>query len=450
MPQILEKTTSPRPKPKAPSQKVIDRLVKEAVDEAVSEVGTKKLTCYLCGHLHPVEKFYVSTDPMCHTGRTRVCRDCVESIVYSIGPDKVKHPPTKESIQMALEYLDKPYFEKLYEASVLEAANTMSGKTKNNVWTSYIKNVSMKNYNMLRWKDGDIGHSTTFVDIGPIDNSDEVRKMYEVNKRTVISALGYDPFESAAETDKPLMYSKLVGFLDESTQEDELKLGACVEIVHSLNQSEKLNTVINSLQRTTDSIVKNAATIESTQEDELKLGACVEIVHSLNQSEKLNTVINSLQRTTDSIVKNAATIKALEATKKDIMKTTLDLARDNGISIKHSNRNTKGAHTLTGKLKQLKQSDLRSKEMNLFDVNTAEGMQQVANISFEAIMKQLSLDENDYTNMIATQKTMIKNLQEELAVAKEECRLYRRERNDLRELCEEKKLINEKGEIIYE
>lgn len=403
MPQILEKTTSPRPKPKAPSQKVIDRLVKEAVDEAVSEVGTKKLTCYLCGHLHPVEKFYVSTDPMCHTGRTRVCRDCVESIVYSIGPDKVKHPPTKESIQMALEYLDKPYFEKLYEASVLEAANTMSGKTKNNVWTSYIKNVSMKNYNMLRWKDGDIGHSTTFVDIGPIDNSDEVRKMYEVNKRTVISALGYDPFESAAETDKPLMYSKLVGFLDESTQEDELKLGACVEIVHSLNQSEKLNTVINSLQRTTDSIVKNAATI-----------------------------------------------KALEATKKDIMKTTLDLARDNGISIKHSNRNTKGAHTLTGKLKQLKQSDLRSKEMNLFDVNTAEGMQQVANISFEAIMKQLSLDENDYTNMIATQKTMIKNLQEELAVAKEECRLYRRERNDLRELCEEKKLINEKGEIIYE
>lgn len=403
MPQILEKTTSPRPKPKAPSQKVIDRLVKEAVDEALAEVGTKKLTCYLCGRLLPVEKFYVSTDPICHTGRTRVCRDCVESIVYSIGPDKVKHPPTKESIQMALEYLDKPYFEKLYEASVLEAANTMSGKTKNNVWTSYIKNVSMKNYNTLRWKDGDVGSSTTFVDMAPIDNSDEVKKMYEVNKRTAISALGYDPFESASETDKPLMYSKLVGFLDESTQEDELKLGACVEIVHSLNQSEKLNNVINGLQRTADSIVKNAATI-----------------------------------------------KSLEATKKDIMKTTLDLARDNGISIKHSNRNTKGAHTLTGKLKQLKQSDLRSKEMNLFDVNTAEGMQQVANISFEAIMKQLSLDENDYTNMIATQKTMIKNLQEELDVAKEECRLYRRERNDLRELCEEKKLINEKGEVIYE
>ena len=401
MPQILEKTTSPRPKPKAPSQKVIDRLVKEAVDEAVSEVGTKKLTCYLCGHLHPVEKFYVSTDPMCHTGRTRVCRDCVESIVYSIGPDKVKHPPTKESIQMALEYLDKPYFEKLYEASVLEAANTMSGKTKNNVWTSYIKNVSMKNYNMLRWKDGDIGHSTTFVDIGPIDNSDEVRKMYEVNKRTVISALGYDPFESAAETDKPLMYSKLVGFLDESTQEDELKLGACVEIVHSLNQSEKLNTVINSLQRTTDSIVKNAATI-----------------------------------------------KALEATKKDIMKTTLDLARDNGISIKHSNHNSKGANTWTGKVKELKEMKLREQELNAFDIGTCEGMRQVAEASTAAILKQLSLDENDYTEMISSQRKKIQELQEKCDAACEESRIYRRENNDLKAFMREKKLIDQNDEVI--
>lgn len=401
MPQILEKTTSPRPKPKAPSQKVIDRLVKEAVDEALAEVGTKKLTCYLCGRLLPVEKFYVSTDPICHTGRTRVCRDCVESIVYSIGPDKEKHPPTKESIQMALEYLDKPYFEKLYESSVLEAANTMSGKAKNNVWTSYIKNVSMKNYNTLRWKDGDVGSSTTFVDMAPIDNSDEVKKMYEVNKRTAISALGYDPFESASETDKPLMYSKLVGFLDESTQEDELKLGACVEIVHSLNQSEKLNNVINGLQRTADSIVKNAATI-----------------------------------------------KSLEATKKDIMKTTLDLARDNGISIKHSNHNSKGANTWTGKVKELKEMKLRDQELNSFDIGTCEGMRQVAEASTAAIMKQLSLDENDYTEMIASQRKKIEELQKKCDAACEESRIYRRENSDLKAFMREKKLIDQNDEVI--
>lgn len=399
MPQELEKKPVPRAKPKTPSQKVIDR----AIDEALAEVGYSKFTCYLCGELKSDKDFYNCTDPLSKAHVTRVCKKCAEKLVYDIGPDKVKHAPTKESIKLTLEYLDKPYFEKLYEDSLQEAANTMSGKAKNDVWTSYIKNVSMKQYNTLRWRDGDgAGEGNSlFIDI-PIDNSEEVKKMFEINRRTVISALGYDPFESAAEIDKPLMYNKLVGFLDESTQDDELKLGACVEIVHSLNQSEKINNVINALQRTPDSIIKNSATI-----------------------------------------------KALEATKKDIMKTTLDLARDNGISIKHSNRNTKGAHTLTGKLKQLKESDLRSKEMNAFDINTSEGMRQVASISYEAIYKQLALDENDFTNMISTQKEMIHELQEKLDAAEEEARLYRRERNDLRELLEEKGILTKEGEVIY-
>lgn len=400
MPQELEKKPIPRAKPKAPSQKVIER----AIEEALAEVGYNKFTCYLCGKLKTDKDFYNCTDPLSITHVTRICKKCAEKLVYDIGPDNQKHAPTKESIKLTLEYLDKPYFEKLYEDSLQEAANTMTGKAKNDVWTSYIKNVSMKQFNTLRWRDGDgAGENSGILMEFPIDNSEEVKKMFEINRRTVISALGYDPFESAAELDKPLMYNKLVGFLDESTQDDELKLGACVEIVHSLNQSEKLNAVINALQRTPDSIIKNSATI-----------------------------------------------KALEATKKDIMKTTLDLARDNGISIKHSNKNTKGAHTLTGKLKQLKESDLRSKEMNAFDVNTAEGMRQVAAISYEAIYKQLALDENDFTNMITTQKQMIHELQERLDAAEEEARLYRRERNDLREFLESKGLINEKGKIIYE
>ena len=401
MPQALEKKPTPRAKTKAPSQKVIDR----AIDEALSEVGYTKFTCHLCGKLKPDTEFYNSTNPSSVTHVTPICMDCAKKIVYNIGPDKKKHPPTKESIREALEYLDKPFFEKLYEDSLQEAANTMSGKVKSDVWNAYIKNVSMRQYNTMRYRDGDVpgNAATTIIEEKQIDNSEEVQKMYEINRRTVISALGYDPFESAADIDKPLMYNKLVGFLDESTQDDELKLGACVEIVHSLNQSEKINNVINAYQRTPESLVKNASVI-----------------------------------------------KALEATKKDIMKTTLDLARDNGISIKHSNRNTKGAHTLTGKIKQLKESDLRSKEMNAFDINTAEGMRQVAEISYEAICKQLALDENDYTNMIEMQKEMIKELQEKLDAAEEEARLYRRERNDLRELCEEHNLIDEKGETIYE
>lgn len=400
MAQEVEKKPVPRAKPKAPAQKVIDR----AIDEALYEVGRTKFTCNMCGKLKDASDFYKSTDPLCTTGVTRICKMCAAKLAYSEDLKGNKKAPDEQSVQLALRYLDKPFFQKLYDESILEAANTMSGRPKNNTWTSYIKNISMPQYNTLTWKDGDCGSGSTLLpSIGSVDNSDEVKKMYKTNKRTVISALGYDPFESAADADKPLMYGKLVGFLDESTQDDELKLGACVEIVHSLNQSEKINTVINALQKTPESIIKNSATI-----------------------------------------------KALEATKKDIMKTTLDLARDNGISIKHSNRNTKGAHTLTGKLKMLKQSDLRSKEMNLFDINTAEGMKQVAELSFEAIMKQINPDENDFAEMVRTQAEMIKELQNKCDVAEEEARVYRRENNDLKEFLQEKKLINESGEVIYE
>ena len=400
MAQEVEKKPVPRAKPKAPAQKVIDR----AIDEALYEVGRTKFTCNMCGKLKDASDFYKSTDPLCTTGVTRICKMCAAKLAYSEDLKGNKKAPDEQSVQLALRYLDKPFFQKLYDESILEAANTMSGRPKNNTWTSYIKNIYMPQYNTLTWKDGDCGNSSTLLpSIGSVDNSDEVKKMYKTNKRTVISALGYDPFESAADADKPLMYGKLVGFLDESTQDDELKLGACVEIVHSLNQSEKINTVINALQKTPESIIKNSATI-----------------------------------------------KALEATKKDIMKTTLDLARDNGISIKHSNRNSKGAHTLTGKLKMLKQSDLRSKEMNLFDINTAEGMKQVAELSFEAIMKQINPDENDFAEMVRTQAEMIKELQNKCDVAEEEARVYRRENNDLKEFLQEKKLINESGEVIYE
>lgn len=397
MSQEILKKTVPRPKSKAPSQKIIER----AIDEALQDVGYSRFTCYLCGELKPEEQFYTCTDPLCKTGVTRICKKCAEKIVYDIGPDGEKKAPTIESIKLALEYLDKPFYEKLYEASLDEAANKTSGRVKKDVWTSYIKNISMPQYKMDRWRDGDCSSEGYVVKDTPIANSDEVKKMYEVNRRTVISALGYDPFETASEIDKPLMYNKLVGFLDESTQDDELKLGACVEIVHSLNQSEKINSVINSLQRTHNDIIKNSSTI-----------------------------------------------KALEATKKDIMKTALDLARDNGISIKHSNHNTKGANTWTGKVKELKKMKLRDQEVNSFDIETSKGMRQVAEASIGAIMKQLSLDENDYTDMIKSQRKKIDELQNKSDAAIEEARILKRENDDLKSFLKEKNLIDDNNEVI--
>lgn len=396
-----------------PSNQVLTRAINKAVkekekelkqkhEEEMADIGTDKFTCYLCGNLLNKKKFYKSTDPLCRTEITRICMDCVEKIVYQTFVDEEKHVPTIESIQMALEYLDKPWIHKVYESSLQEAANTMSGKTKKDVWTSYIKNISMPQYNGMRWKDSDLfNEGVSKIDDRSMDNEKEVQEMYEINKRTVVSALGYDPFATVNENDKPLMYSKLAGMLDESTNEDEVKLGACIEIVQSFNQAERLNYVINSLQSTPDSIVKNYATI-----------------------------------------------KGMEDTKKNIFSSALNLAKDNGITIKHSNNNTKGANTWTGTVKKLKEMKLREQEMNAFDIGTADGMRQVAELSTAAIMNQLSLDENDYTDMIKTQREMIESMQNKLAETEEELRIFKRENKDLKDFLKEKDLINERDEVI--
>lgn len=43
----------------------------------------------------------------------------------------------------------------VWEASLLEAANHASGKTKSNVWSSYIKNIQMVNWNTYTYKQSD-------------------------------------------------------------------------------------------------------------------------------------------------------------------------------------------------------------------------------------------------------------------------------------------------------
>ncbi len=373
-------------------------------EKEIARFGVDKFTCHLCGKVKTADKFYKNCDPRSKTQLTPVCKECCEQIVYNMDNRGNKKTPTPETIKIALEYLDKPWIDSLYDASVLEAANTMSGRVKSSSWNAYIKNISMMQYKNLKWSDGDV-YKTSDVksfDERDVAENDEIMSMFQINKRNVINALGYDPFESAPINDQPLMYSKLSGMLDESTSDDEVKLGACIEIVHSFNQAERMNYVINSLQGSAQSIIDN-------------VGA----------------------------------IKNMEDTKNKIFNTALNLAKDNGITVKHSNNSSKGSNQWTGKVKEMKGMDLRNAEVNSFDIGTAEGMKQVAEISNGAIIKQLMLDESDYTEMIATQRQMLTDLQAIAEKASEEVRIFKRENKDLKDFLREKKLINENDEVIY-
>ena len=91
----------------------------------------------------------------------------------------------------------------------------------------------------------------------------------------------------------------------------------------------------------------------------------------------------------------------------------------------------------------LKDLNLREAENNGFDIGTCRGMQQVLEISDASIMKQLALDESEWSDMVAEQREKIVQLQSERDIYKEINRILLRENIDLRDFLSENDLLDE-------
>ena len=362
-------------------------------------VGTEFLTCQYCGEVRRSGEFHANSDLMNKSGKAHICKKCCEKIAYNIDEDG-KHNPTRESIKATCEYLDKPFLDTVYEASLNEAANTFTGKTKGDVYTAYVKNIAMINYVGMRYKDSDIFSSAKaamanqkFVDDLPSEG--EIVEMYEQNKKDTIRLLGYDPFLKEALAEQPFLYATLIGYLDASPDANE---------------------------------------------DRMRVSSIVEIVKGFNHIEKINDLISALINDKMHMEKNISTVKALEDTKNKITTSILNLAKDNGISLKHSVNSTKGENTWTGKVRKLKEMNLREAEVNLFDAETLGGIAQVADISNASILKQIALDENDSASMIIEQRELINKYKTQAQQNEETARLLLRENLDLKATLEEKGL----------
>jgi hypothetical protein len=224
------------------------------------------------------------------------------------------------------------------------------------------------------------------VEDKPKSNSINKRKISdwteaeEKNKEDVFRILGYDPFENEQECDKPRMYTMLIDYLDENTQSDNFKIPIVIQIVTYFNQVERINKALANL-------------------------------------DTLN---------------NIGEIAKLTAAKSDIIKSTLSMAKDNGISVNHSNNKSKGAGTLSGIIKSLNDMNLKEANINLFDIETNEGMRQVADISNRSILDQLMLDENSYTEMINDQRALIIEHRERAEKFEEEARVLKAELNEIK------------------
>lgn len=308
---------------------------------------------------------------------------------------------------------DKPWLESIYESSYNEFNSASPSGKHLTLWATYIKNItSLNQYKGMRWRDGDIFAT---YQIKPDESKETVEKIkeikiisqdeekeIEINRKDVKRLVGYDPFANySIETDKPLLYSQLINFIDDETKNDAMKMNAVVEIVQVFNQVQKINDTINDLS--TD-------------------------IRSINT--------------------NNGTIKQLAETKAKLLSGANALAKDNGISVNFNNSKSKGQNTLTGKMKELDQIGFRSAKINMYDVNYCEGMRQVAEISSKAQVDQIGFDENVMNEISLIRRELVDKLQKERDEAVERARLLLVENKDLKEFLKEKGLVDEDGRVI--
>ena len=361
--------------------------------------------CYLCDSHKAKEKFYVSTDPLNKSGVTPICKECSRKIALRVDKNGDEHEPTKESVQLALFYLNKPYLNVVWDASVQESENLIAGKTKSNVWAAYIKNIAMGQYNGMTYRDSDFFKEKIVYDDEKVDKSPEDLKNTDIgtydqyirDKSDIIRLLHYDPFEKEAIEDQPFLYSQLLGLLDSS---------------------------------------------EDANDDMMRVASCITIVRSFLQLSKIDNSIAEILVNVGNIEMKTTVLKGLQESKQKISSIITNLAAESCISLKNSKNAKKGENTWTGKIKKIKDLNLREGEVNGFDLGTCRGMKQVMDMSNASILKQLRLDESKYSDMIAEQREMIVKYQEDLENYKEISRILLRENLDLKDYLKENNMLN--------
>ena len=366
----------------------------------------KKYLCHYCLKEKKRTEFYVSTNPLVMSGITFVCKDCIIALDWDDNRNEFG-ACTKKTVMEALEIIDRPFLNNLWDSSYAEWANQKGQIRRPTIWDAYIKNVSMPHYRGMRWRDGDIFN--TFVEdakqVAALESgnkeaaqtlidSQEVSNEFEKNRKDVIRLLGYDPFEGEKLEDQPLLYSQMLGYLDNGgdSNDDMMRTSSAITIVRGFSQQAKID----------DKIAKAMA----------------------------NSNVN------------ASELKTLLDAKKNLSTTISQLAEQSCLSLKHNKNASKGENTWTGKIKKLKDIDLRDAEVNGFDIGTCRGMQQVLEISDASILKQLALDESEWSDMVAEQRKAIVDLQTQRDTYREINRILLRENLDLRDTLEENELLD--------
>ena len=295
-----------------------------------------------------------------------ICKDCLNSLIveYIKECEDIKIGVYKAcritGVYFAEDLFNQSYTSKGYNGNLGLVENGLE------IWKEYIKNVNSLRQNIGKsFDDGkqlslEVEKETTMNSNAVMDDT-EIEKQLEFqrNKADIIKMLGYYPFEG--EDAQDLLCGQLVTFLgDEDIKDDAIKLNAIISIIRT--------------QRAVDVLSKSLA--EKTRD---------------------------LSRLDDQL----GSIKQMSAIQKDLSKTILDTAKDNKLTDLWSGKKTAGANSLTGTLYKLRQINLDDAQVNLFDIKTSLGMEQVAKQSARGIVENLNWGDDASMDMIKEQRILI-------------------------------------------
>lgn len=343
----------------------------------------ENIECTCCGVEKPLAEFYKSNSRMNRfRKKMHMCKSCLWDLCKELIEES---KDMQVGIYRTCMYIDAPFLETPFASAIdeicmrdglrLDISDDIDSQVK--VFQKYMKNInSLGQYDQYTYENGEnIDSKSVIVKKEEKEIALNTTDRDKQNENDVISMLGYDPFETENKKDRRYLFNRLVDMLDDSVLEDNLLLMSIIEIVKGFNQIDKINEGIS--MYTTD---------------------------------------------VEKLTKNNGSIKSLIDTKKNLMTTILKTAEDNGISTKFNTTKSKGSGTLAGIMKRLQDIGLEDAKVNLYDIETAQSMRQIADISHQSIMSQLQLNESDYTDMIAQQKDAIYNMDKELIDTKEELR----------------------------
>jgi len=175
------------------------------------------------------------------------------------------------------------------------------------------------------------------------------------NRQQILSIVSYDPFEDEPAEDRPQMYRDLAGLLTDAMRRDIPKRNAAIEIVHDYTTIARYQRRMAQLE------------VSGNDDDETR--------------ERIDNCIKMISKMQDTINK---------------------LTKENGFSSgKAIGANGRGG--LSDVMAICEERGYDPAAPNIYDMETSKAIEEVAEISFRAMLNQVNLSGTDYADILTAQ-----------------------------------------------